>query len=186
MEQCSGQNIVWRSRSKDALPLLKEMIQDPQVRPFDLRQYFRALHFQTDPLRNGLPMEAWPCCCNNSRADDAKAQQILYALAPVNNLGLFKVYQQYLSDANNSLAVRRAALNCLNSTWDGQIYLLALFEKNRCRKNWPCKVWYPWRVPGTPMSVKIPRNVDAKTKGNGQGPACGGGFGRPQRQSGFR
>ncbi|WP_044234339.1 PVC-type heme-binding CxxCH protein [Haliscomenobacter hydrossis] len=217
----AGKNIVWRSRSKDALPLLKEMIQDPQVRPFDLRQYFRALHFQTDPLRNGLiaslvnadhPLkdsinllalfEIDPAYFQQSAelksladqvlpslegkveyldllerlqlknqnpnllnmalqskdealrgqaasllvanggmalllqqlkgADDAKAQQILYALAPVNNLGLFKVYQQYLSDANNnSLALRRAALNCLNSTWDGQIYLLDLFEKNQ-------------------------------------------------------
>lgn len=216
----AGKNMVWRSRSKEALPLLGEMIQNAKVKPFELRQYFRALHFHTnDSLKNALlgtlikgqhPLQdsinifalfsvnpaayqqsadwktladkvlpklegsveyldllgrlqiknqndkllkmaleskddalrgqaASLLVANNGMAlllqqlkgaDEAKTQQILYALAPVNNPTLFKTYQGYFAESN-PLAVRRAAINCLNSTWDGQIYLLSLFEKNQ-------------------------------------------------------
>lgn len=215
----AGKNLVWRSRSKEALPLLKEMIQDPQIKAFDLRQYFRALHFHADSTKNELieslaqgkhPMQdsinilalftvdptyyqqsaalktlaeqvlpklegsveyldllsrlqiknqndkllkmalenkdealrgqaasllvankGMPLLLQQLKgADEAKTQQILYALAPVNDPALFKLYQQYLGE-NNPLAIRRAALNCLTSNWDGQIYLLGLFEKNQ-------------------------------------------------------
>ena len=41
----AGKQIVWRSRAAEAMPLLKEMILDPEVEPFALRQYFRAYDF---------------------------------------------------------------------------------------------------------------------------------------------
>lgn len=216
----AGRTMVWRSRSKEALPMLGELIQDPKAGPFDLRQYFRALHFHTadsaknvllstlikgkHPLQDSINILAlfsispsayqksaeWKALAEKvlpklegkveyldlldrlqiknqnekllkmaltnqdeslrgqaasllvankgmplllqqlKGADEAKTQQILYALAPVNDPVLFKTYQGYLSESQ-PLAVRRAAINCLNSTWDGQIYLLDLFEKNQ-------------------------------------------------------
>jgi putative membrane-bound dehydrogenase-like protein len=215
----AGKNLVWRSRSKAALPLLRELMQDPQVKPFELRQYFRALHFHTDAAKDSLILaltqgkhplqdsinifalfEVDPAffqkslplktlaeqvlpklagsvdyldllgrlqiknqndqllkmALNNSDgalrgqaasllvanagmslllqqlkgADEGKTQQILYALAPVDNPALFKMYQQYMGE-QHPLSLRRAALNCLNSTWDGQFYLLDLYKKNQ-------------------------------------------------------
>lgn len=216
----AGKDIVWRSRSKDALPLLKEMILEPKVSPAALRQYFRAFHFHTDvskneiiaglvdadhPLKDSINtlilFEIDPGFFQQSAAlkalatrvlpslegkveyldlvarlqlknqnpnllkmalqspdgalrgqaanmlvenggmnlllqqlkgaDEAKAQQILYALAPVSNPALYPLYKQYTLDGKNNISVRRAALSCLNSTGDGQVYLLNLLQQNQ-------------------------------------------------------
>jgi putative membrane-bound dehydrogenase-like protein len=215
-----GKEIVWRSRSRLALPLLKELILDPKVEPFALRQYFRAFDFHADPNKNeiiaSLVDQAHPMkdslnnyavyqidpsylgktpaikaalggiltklkgsaeylelinrlklkdqnpqlldmALNNpdqalrssaagvlasngglgllvgalKGTDAAKTEQILYAVANVEDPKLFALFKTYLNDSKQTLAVRRAALNCLNSSWGGQEFLMDLVEKNK-------------------------------------------------------
>lgn len=64
-------------------------------------------------------------------ADENLKLQLLSALGPVFDPALVKLYQQYLGDKQLSLPLRRAALNGLNSTWDGQIYLMELATQKR-------------------------------------------------------
>ncbi len=47
----AGRDIVWRSRSKDALPLLAKLILDPAVKEPERLRYFRAFDFHTDPSK---------------------------------------------------------------------------------------------------------------------------------------
>ncbi len=44
----AGRDIVWRSRAKDALPLLAKLILDPATSAEDRLRYFRAFDFHTD------------------------------------------------------------------------------------------------------------------------------------------
>ena len=113
----------------DLLGRLQIKNQNAQLLKMALENKDAALRGQSASLlvaNNGMPLLLQQL----KGTDESKAQQILYALAPVNDPALFKIYQQYLGESN-PLAVRRAALSCLTSTWDGQIYLLGLFEKNQ-------------------------------------------------------
>ena len=47
-------DIVWRSRSKQALPLLAKLILDPSTTETDRVRYFRAFDFQTDPAKQAV------------------------------------------------------------------------------------------------------------------------------------
>ena len=49
-----GRDIVWRSRSKLALPLLAKLILDPSTDEADRVRYFRAFDFQTDPSKQAV------------------------------------------------------------------------------------------------------------------------------------
>jgi putative membrane-bound dehydrogenase-like protein len=49
-----GRDIVWRSRSKLALPLLAKLILDPATTESDRVRYFRAFDFQTDPSKQAV------------------------------------------------------------------------------------------------------------------------------------
>jgi len=44
----AGRDIVWRARAKKALPLLKEIIEDPKIDPEKNLKFFRALDFYPD------------------------------------------------------------------------------------------------------------------------------------------
>lgn len=50
----TGRDIVWRSRSKDALPLLAKLIVDPATTEADRIRYFRAFDFHTDPSKQAV------------------------------------------------------------------------------------------------------------------------------------
>jgi putative membrane-bound dehydrogenase-like protein len=75
--------------------------------------------------RNGLPSLIKAL----KAGDEAQKLQLLGAIGYIQNPQLFALYQQYLNDSQQPSLVRRAALNALNSTWDGQIYLMQLVEK---------------------------------------------------------
>lgn len=47
-----GRDIVWRSRSEAALPLLSKMIADKQVSEEDMKRFFRAFHFNDGRQKN--------------------------------------------------------------------------------------------------------------------------------------
>ncbi len=47
----AGRDIVWRARTKEALPLLAQIIEDPTIDPKENMRYFRALHFYADSDR---------------------------------------------------------------------------------------------------------------------------------------
>ncbi len=47
----AGRDIVWRSRSAAALPLLAKLIVDPATKSDERVRYFRAFDFQTDPSK---------------------------------------------------------------------------------------------------------------------------------------
>ena len=49
-----GREIVWRSRSKESLPLLAKLILDPSTDEADRTRYFRAFDFQTDPSKQAV------------------------------------------------------------------------------------------------------------------------------------
>ena len=48
----SGKDIVWRMRSEATLPLLVEMIKDPNVNEAELPRYFRSFHFKSVEKRD--------------------------------------------------------------------------------------------------------------------------------------
>jgi putative heme-binding domain-containing protein len=51
----AGRDIVWRARTEAALPLLAELIVDPNTPPAERLRYFRALDFHPDsPTKRGL------------------------------------------------------------------------------------------------------------------------------------
>jgi putative heme-binding domain-containing protein len=47
----ASRDIVWRSRSKEALPLLAKLILDPSVKEPERLRYFRAFDFHADPSK---------------------------------------------------------------------------------------------------------------------------------------
>jgi putative membrane-bound dehydrogenase-like protein len=49
-----GRDIVWRSRSKQSLPLLAKLILDPATSESDRLRYFRAFDFQTGPSKQAV------------------------------------------------------------------------------------------------------------------------------------
>ncbi len=49
-----GRDIVWRSRSKDAMPLLAKLIVDSATSEADRVRYFRAFDFQTDASKQAV------------------------------------------------------------------------------------------------------------------------------------
>ncbi|MEO5998750.1 MAG: PVC-type heme-binding CxxCH protein [Chitinophagaceae bacterium] len=50
----AGRDIVWRSRSAAALPMLAKIIEDPANDPAKNLRYFRAFDFQTDSAKQGV------------------------------------------------------------------------------------------------------------------------------------
>ncbi len=50
----AGRDIVWRSRSKQALPLLGKLIADTATTSADRVRYFRAFDFHTDPSKQQI------------------------------------------------------------------------------------------------------------------------------------
>lgn len=64
-----NRDIVWRSRSKDAIPLLAEMIKDSNEK--DMLRYFRSFDFQTDPSKQVTLAQL---------AQNSKGDRVLYAL----------------------------------------------------------------------------------------------------------
>jgi len=48
----AGQDIVWRSRSNQALPLLEQLIRQPETPLPVIKRAFRALHFHSDAKKN--------------------------------------------------------------------------------------------------------------------------------------
>ncbi|HET6567194.1 MAG TPA: PVC-type heme-binding CxxCH protein, partial [Rhodothermales bacterium] len=47
----AGRDIVWRARTAKAIPLLSEIITDPNTSPQERPRYFRAFDFQTGPSK---------------------------------------------------------------------------------------------------------------------------------------
>jgi putative heme-binding domain-containing protein len=47
-----GRDVIWRSRSKQAIPYLAKLILDPATDEADRTRYFRAFDFQTDPSKD--------------------------------------------------------------------------------------------------------------------------------------
>ncbi len=50
----AGRDIVWRSRSPEALPLLAKLIVDPATKPEERLRYFRAFDFHTEPTKQAV------------------------------------------------------------------------------------------------------------------------------------
>jgi len=50
----AGRDIVWRSRAKKAIPMLAELIEDPDVPESEKPRYFRAFDFHTDPSKEDV------------------------------------------------------------------------------------------------------------------------------------
>jgi putative membrane-bound dehydrogenase-like protein len=48
----AGRDLVWRSRSKAALPFLTSYIKDPKTSVADMKRYFRAFDFHKDASKN--------------------------------------------------------------------------------------------------------------------------------------
>lgn len=90
----AGRQIVWRSRSKAALPLLGEIIKS--VSESEMLPYFRAFDFQTDPMKQQVLAQI---------ATQSKGEKVLYALkhmdatnfkmTPALNAALNKTLNQY-------------------------------------------------------------------------------------------
>lgn len=64
-----GRDIVWRSRSKDAIPMLAELIRSSDEK--EMLRYFRAFDFQTDPSKQQALAQL---------ATQSKDSKVLYAL----------------------------------------------------------------------------------------------------------
>ncbi len=50
----SGKDIVWRVDAETSIPLLAEIIRDPQVSAAELPKWFRSFHFKSSPQKNGI------------------------------------------------------------------------------------------------------------------------------------
>lgn len=64
-----NRDIVWRSRSKDAMPLLADLIKDSDEK--QMLRYYRSFDFQTDPSKQQILAQL---------VQNAKGEKVLYAL----------------------------------------------------------------------------------------------------------
>jgi putative membrane-bound dehydrogenase-like protein len=89
-----GRDIIWRSRSKAAMPLLAEIIKKSDEK--EMLRYYRAFDFQADPSKEQVLIQL---------ALQTQGQKVLYALKHMNaskvkmtpalNVAINKVLEQY-------------------------------------------------------------------------------------------
>jgi putative heme-binding domain-containing protein len=216
----AGHDLVWRSRSKAALPFLANYIKDPKTSVADMKRYFRDFDFHKDASKNDflaslldiqhpLKDSINSCALFQINADFAKkspiVQKVLSRVLPsmygsaeylmvvrrlqlkgqnsqllkmaltdsdynkstdaadllvkdggmsllVNQLGkendkgkmkilsilgrqekkeLFAIFTKMMNDKKESAIVRRAAMDALQSSWQGEINLLYLVETGK-------------------------------------------------------
>ncbi len=94
----AGKDIVWRSRSKDAIPLLAELIKGSDEK--EMLRYFRAFDFHADPLKQKVLAQL---------ATQSKDAKVLYALKHM-DISKFKMTPTILASLNKVLDQNKGKL----------------------------------------------------------------------------
>ena len=109
----AGNDIVWRSRSKGALPLLAEIIKGSNEK--DMLRYYRAFDFQTDPSKQTVL---------SNLVTQTRGEKVLYALKQM--------------DPGSALSPAvRAALNRVLDQYKGKLEFVELVSRFKVESRAP-------------------------------------------------